>query len=109
MSVAVLNPEINLLPSKMADKNLSPIEVQNFSMPGNEALSTPKSKPTPLNYKNGHKVTPKVINYSNYYMHREKLPFHYHPLVQFLEETEVKYHNDNLYEDSPVGFPTRAQ
>jgi hypothetical protein len=50
-----------------------------------------------------------LFNFNNYYNHREKLPQHYHPLVQYLEHTEVKYHNDNLFENSPIGFPTRAQ
>ena len=68
-----------------------------------------KSTPLPINYKNGRKKEPSMTNFTNYYNHREKLPKHYHPLVQYLESTEVKFHNDNLYEDSPIGFPTRAQ
>ena len=63
----------------------------------------------PINYENGRKKEPKMFNFSNYYNHREKLPRHYHPLVQFLEDSEVKYHNDNLFENSSIGFPTRAQ
>ena len=63
----------------------------------------------PLNYKNGRKIEPSMFNYANYYSHREQLPRHYHPLVQYLESTELKYHNDNLFENSPTGFPTRAQ
>jgi hypothetical protein len=62
-----------------------------------------------INYQNGRKVEPVLVSYQNYFMHREKLPQHYHPLVQYLEKTELKYHNDNLYDESPIGFPTRAQ
>lgn len=62
-----------------------------------------------INYKNGRKLEPAMFSYSNYYTHREKLPQHYNPLLQYLENTEVKFHNDNLYEDSPIGLPTRSQ
>lgn len=62
-----------------------------------------------INYKNGRKLEPAMFSYSNYYAHREKLPQHYNPLLQYLEKTEVKFHNDNLYEDSPIGLPTRSQ
>lgn len=63
----------------------------------------------PIEYKNGKKVENLMYNYENYYRHKEKIPKHYYPLVQYLENVEVKYHNDNLFEDSPCGFPTRAQ
>lgn len=63
----------------------------------------------PLNYKNGRKLEPVMFNFNNYFIHKEKLPKHYHPLVQYLDQTEVKFHNDNLFENSPLGFPTRAQ
>jgi hypothetical protein len=69
----------------------------------------PNTKNDTINYKNGKKVEPVLLSYNNYFLHREKLPEHYHPLVQYLEKTELKYHNDNLYENSPIGFPTRAQ
>lgn len=68
-----------------------------------------KPKIPPLNYKNCRKLEPIMFNFTNYFVHKEKLPKHYHPLVQYLDKTEVKYHNDNLYENSPIGFPTRAQ
>ena len=76
-----------------------------------QTLSNPKNTPRQptINYKNGRKQEPMLFNFNNYYNHREKLPQHYHPLVQYLEHTEVKYHNDNLFENSPIGFPTRAQ
>ena len=77
-----------------------------------ETLSTAVTAAVPLNpinYRNGKKIEPVLLSFSNYYAHRETLPQHYHPLVQYLEKTELKYHNDNLYEDSPIGFPTRAQ
>ncbi|CAF0715423.1 unnamed protein product [Brachionus calyciflorus] len=62
-----------------------------------------------INYKNGRKLEPSMYSFSNYYTHREKLPQHYNPLLQFLDSTEVKFHNDNLYEDSSIGIPTRSQ
>ncbi len=68
-----------------------------------------RSNTMPIDYKNGRKQEPKMFNFTNYYNHRERLPRHYHPLVQFLNETECKYHNDNLYANSVMGFPTRAQ
>ncbi len=68
-----------------------------------------RSNTMPIDYKNGRKQEPKMFNFTNYYNHREHLPRHYHPLVQFLDETECKYHNDNLYANSVMGFPTRAQ
>jgi hypothetical protein len=71
-------------------------------------MSSQKKSDT-INYKNGKKVEPVLLSFNNYFLHREKLPQHYHPLVQYLEKTELKYHNDNLYENSPIGFPTRAQ
>ena len=76
-----------------------------------QTLSNPKNTPRQpaINYKNGRKQEPMLFNFNNYYNHREKLPQHYHPLVQYLEHTEVKYHNDNLFENSPIGFPTKAQ
>ena len=76
-----------------------------------QTLSNPKNTPRQpaINYRNGRKQEPMLFNFNNYYNHREKLPQHYHPLVQYLENTEVKYHNDNLFENSPIGFPTKAQ
>lgn len=71
--------------------------------------STDLDSTRPINYRNGKKIEPFLFSFNNYYKHREKLPQHYHPLVQYLDKTELKYHNDNLYEDSPIGFPTRAQ
>lgn len=63
----------------------------------------------PINYKNGKKIEKLMYSYDSYFKHQEKIPKHYYPLVQYLENVEVKYHNDNLFEDSPLGFPTRAQ
>lgn len=63
----------------------------------------------PINYKNGRKIEPMFFSYSTYYRHKENLPQHYNSLVQYLENTEVKYHNDNLYDSSSIGLPTRAQ
>ncbi len=74
-----------------------------------ESLDLNSSSLKPLEYKNGRKIEPSMFNYTNFYNHREQLPRHYHPLVQYLDATELKYHNDNLFENSPTGFPTRAQ
>lgn len=63
----------------------------------------------PFEYKNGRKVEQLMYSYETYFKHKEKIPKQYYPLVQYLENVEVKYHNDNLFEDSPLGFPTRAQ
>lgn len=63
----------------------------------------------PFEYRNGRKVEQLMYSYETYFKHREKVPRSYYPLVQYLENVEVKYHNDNLFEDSPLGFPTRAQ
>lgn len=62
-----------------------------------------------INYKNGKKIPPLLLDFDNYYRHKEKLPLHYKPLLQYLENTQVKYYYDNLYERSPIGQPTRAQ
>jgi hypothetical protein len=69
----------------------------------------PSSPPKPIEYRNGKKIEQLMYNYENYYKHKEKIPKRYYPLVQYLENVEVKYHNDNLFEDTPCGFPTRAQ
>lgn len=65
--------------------------------------------PKPIDYKNGRKIEQLMYSYDTYFKHKEKIPKHYYPLVQYLENVEVKYHNDNLFEDTPIGFPTRAQ
>lgn len=106
-------PEPTVLPVKLSAKTKNgpmlplPVDPLNLNGDANEGLN--RSKTMPINYKNGRKQEPKMFNFNNYYTHREKLPRHYHSLVQFLEDTEVKYHNDNLFEDSSIGFPTRAQ
>ena len=102
-------------PSKKAKHVLSPNPPSSAAQPAhlistNQQLNSNLTKSlNDINYKNGKKIQPVLFNYTNYYNHREKLPQHYHPLVQYLENTELKYHNDNLYENSPIGFPTRAQ
>lgn len=63
----------------------------------------------PIEYKNGRKIEQLMYSYETYFKHKEKIPKQYYPLVQYLENVEVKYHNDNLFEDTPIGFPTRAQ
>ena len=68
-----------------------------------------KSSTKPIEYKNGRKVEQLMFSSETYFKHKEKIPKHYYPLVQYLENVDVKYHNDNLFEDSPLGFPTRAQ
>lgn len=105
-------PEPTVLPVTLSAKTK---QSGNVPMP-TETLKTVetdaeivRSKTLPINYKNGRKQEPRMFSFSNYYKHKEQLPRHYHPLVQFLEDTEVKYHNDNLFENSSIGFPTRAQ
>jgi hypothetical protein len=72
--------------------------------------------PTKSNNQNGKetqflngraRTTPKV-NYETYYSYKEEAPAHFHPLLQYLDVTELKFANDNLYNNSPHGFPTRA-
>lgn len=94
---------------------------RNMNNNNNNSMNEPKimtpatprddsnAKEGAINYKNCRKIEPQVLSFTNYYRHREALPQNYHSLVQFLEKTEVKYHNDNLFEQSPIGFPTRAQ
>lgn len=96
---------------KTSNKSLSAPVQSTSQVIANDNLNTNKSNKTkiPINYNNGRKIEPIMYNFANYFMHKEKLPKHYHPLVQYLDQTEVKYHNDNLYENSPIGFPTRAQ
>lgn len=73
-------------------------------------ISTSRSpQPKPFEYKNGRKIEQLMFSYESYFKHKEKIPKRFYPLVQYLENVEVKYHNDNLFEDTPLGFPTRAQ
>lgn len=87
----------------------SPHALQQTHQSHNNLTSRNASTGKPVDYKNGKKVEPVLFNYTNYYNHREDVPQQYHPLVQYLENTELKYHNDNLHENSVIGFPTRAQ
>jgi len=59
-------------------------------------------------YVNGKLKEDKRVNYENYYTYGETFPERYHPLVQFLDDTELKFYNDNLFYNTPYGFPTRA-
>ena len=94
----------------ISNKSLSAPQTQNISsLIVNKENDLVKNRKEPLNYRNGRKLEPAMFNFSNYFVHKEKLPKHYHPLVQFLDQTEVKFHNDNLFENSAIGFPTRAQ
>lgn len=90
-------------------KQLNTTPRPNSSAKADEADGARNVPVASINYKNGRKIEPTIVSYENYLNHREKLPNHYHPLVQYLEKTELKYHNDNLYEASPIGFPTRGQ
>lgn len=107
-----LPPEPTILPVTLSAKSkhgpILPVPM-DILKPNEAEIELKRSKTMPINYENGRKKEPKMFNFSNYYNHREKLPRHYHPLVQFLEDSEVKYHNDNLFENSSIGFPTRAQ
>ncbi|CAF0984172.1 unnamed protein product [Didymodactylos carnosus] len=48
------------------------------------------------------------FDYETYYKHKEKDPEHHNPLLQYLSDTELKFHNDNIYEASPYGLPRRT-
>lgn len=106
-------PEPTVLPVTLSAKNKLapqvPVATDGSKINEIETVNMNRASTMPLDYKNGRKQEPKMFNFTNYYNHREKLPRHYHPLVQFLEDTECKYHNDNLYANSVIGFPTRAQ
>lgn len=106
-------PEPTVLPVTLSAKSKPgqalPIPVEKIEPNQPETETIKRSKTMPIDYQNGRKKEPKLFNFTNYYNHKEQLPRHYHPLVQFLEDTEVKYHNDNLFENSSIGFPTRAQ
>lgn len=107
-------PEPTVLPVTLSAKSkpgqIQPVAVDVMEHPNHiENESIKHVKTMPIDYQNGRKKEPRMFNFQNYYNHRENLPKHYHPLVQFLEDTEVKYHNDNLFENSSIGFPTRAQ
>ena len=106
-------PEPTVIPVKLSAKHGSALPLPADALKHLEKDGTNEANKQlinkAINYKNGRKQEQKMFSYINYYNHKEKLPSHYHPLVQYLEETEVKYHNDNLFENSPIGFPTRAQ
>jgi len=59
-------------------------------------------------YINGRLKEESRVNYETYYAHNEKTPDSYHPLVQYLDKTELKFYNDNIFYDSPLGFPTKT-
>jgi hypothetical protein len=112
-TTSALNQANNILVEKKAKFNrnaqmISPNPTAS-TVQANQLSNSENLKMNQINYKNGKKIEPMLFSYTNYYSHREKLPQHFHPLVQYLENTELKYHNDNLYENSPIGFPTRAQ
>ena len=59
-------------------------------------------------YINGRLKEESRVNYETYYAHNEQSPDSYHPLVQYLDKTELKFYNDNIFYDSPLGFPTKT-
>lgn len=91
------------------DENYLNVTATNGTTAAVEQSKMQSSNARPINYRNGRKIEPMFFSYSTYYRHKENLPQHYSSLVQYLESKEVKYHNDNLYESSPIGLPTRAQ
>ena len=62
-----------------------------------------------LEYVNGRLKEESRVNYETYYSHKEETPDSYHPLVQYLDKTELKYYNDNVFYETPLGFPTKAR
>lgn len=48
-------------------------------------------------YINGRLKEESRVNYETYYSHNEQTPDNYHPLVQYLDKTELKFYNDNIF------------
>jgi hypothetical protein len=59
-------------------------------------------------FTNGRNFQEPKVNFETYYKYKEVLPSRFHPLIQFLDDTELKYYNDNLFSNTPFGFPTKA-
>lgn len=59
-------------------------------------------------FTNGRNFQEPKVNFETYYKYKEVLPSRFHPLIQFLDDTELKYYNDNLFDNTPFGFPTRG-
>jgi hypothetical protein len=86
------------------------VKPQDFSsqlIAANMPQSVEKNKKQSQFLNGRAKTTPKV-NHETYYSYKEEAPQNFHPLLQYLDVTELKFANDNLYNNSPHGFPTRA-
>jgi hypothetical protein len=81
---------------------------QMATMPPSTQKLNPIQTSKQGDYMNGRVKSEPRVNYETYYSHKEQTPDNYHPLVQYLDTTELKYFNDNLFYETPMGFPTKA-
>lgn len=111
-AVVVTNAQLPLLTQKpiVAAQQQQPTSFQQATTtPITSATNRHKYDSNGKNeYVNGRVKEEPRVNYETYYSHSEKVPENYHPLVQYLNKTELKYYNDNLFYETPIGFPTKA-